>query len=61
MVKFSVEIQIKLIVESVNINTLIEQINSKINFMKVDCEGSEFELFKTITEKNLKSIDKLVD
>ena len=28
--------------------------------MKVDCEGSEFDLFKTITEKNLKSIDKLV-
>jgi hypothetical protein len=28
--------------------------------MKVDCEGSEFELFKTITEKNLKNIDKLV-
>jgi hypothetical protein len=47
-------------VESININTLIEQIDSKINFMKVDCEGSEFELFKTITEKNLKNIDKLV-
>lgn len=50
----------KVDVESININTLIEQIDSKINFMKVDCEGSEFELFKTITEKNLKSIDKLV-
>jgi FkbM family methyltransferase len=47
-------------VESININTLIEQIDSKINFMKVDCEGSEFELLKTISEKNLKSIDKLV-
>jgi len=50
----------KVEVESVNINTLIEQINKKINFMKVDCEGSEFELFKTISEKNLKNIDKLV-
>jgi FkbM family methyltransferase len=47
-------------VESVNINTLLEQINLKINFMKVDCEGSEFELFKTISEKNLKNIDKMV-
>jgi hypothetical protein len=28
--------------------------------MKVDCEGSEFELFKTISEKNLKNIDKMV-
>jgi FkbM family methyltransferase len=50
----------KVEVESVNINTLIEQINEKINFMKVDCEGSELELFKTISEKNLKNIDKLV-
>ena len=50
----------KVDVESVNINTLIEQINSDINYMKVDCEGSEFELFKTITEKNLKGISKLV-
>jgi FkbM family methyltransferase len=47
-------------VESININTLLDQINSKIDFMKVDCEGSEFELFKTISEENLKSISKLV-
>ena len=50
----------KVDVESININTLIKQIDSKINYMKVDCEGSEFELFKTITEQNLKNIDKLV-
>jgi FkbM family methyltransferase len=50
----------KVDVESININTLIEQINSDINYMKIDCEGSEFELFKTITEKNLKGISKLV-
>jgi FkbM family methyltransferase len=47
-------------VDSININTLLKQIDTKINFMKVDCEGSEFELFKTITDKNLKSINKLV-
>jgi FkbM family methyltransferase len=46
-------------VESVNINTLIEQINVGIDYMKVDCEGSEFELFKTISEKNLMSIGKM--
>jgi FkbM family methyltransferase len=50
----------KVDVESININTLIKQIDSKINYMKVDCEGSEFELFKTITEQNLKNINKLV-
>lgn len=47
-------------VESININTLINDIDSKINFMKVDCEGSELELFKTITDENLKNIDKIV-
>lgn len=47
-------------VESININTLIKEINTKIDFMKVDCEGSEFELFKTITDNNLKSIEKIV-
>ena len=47
-------------VDSININTLLKQIDTKINFMKVDCEGSEFELFKTITDENLKSIDKIV-
>jgi FkbM family methyltransferase len=46
-------------VESVNINTLIEQINTDIDYMKVDCEGSEFELFETISEKNLRNIGKL--
>jgi hypothetical protein len=28
--------------------------------MKVDCEGSEFELFKTISDDNLKKIDKII-
>ena len=50
----------KVEVESVNINTLFEQINTEINYMKVDCEGSEFELFKTISEKNLRGIGKMV-
>lgn len=47
-------------VESININTLIGQIKNKINFMKIDCEGSEFELFKTISNSNLKNISKIV-
>ena len=28
--------------------------------MKIDCEGSEYELFKTITNENLKKIKKIV-
>jgi hypothetical protein len=28
--------------------------------MKIDCEGSEFELFKTISDSNLKNISKIV-
>jgi len=47
-------------VESININTLIESIDDNIDFMKVDCEGSEFDLFKTITTENLKSINRVV-
>ena len=47
-------------VESVNINTLLSSFQEKINFLKIDCEGSEFEIFKTITSENLRSIDKMV-
>jgi FkbM family methyltransferase len=47
-------------VESVNINTLLSSIPEGVDFMKVDCEGSEYELFKTITSENLKKIKKMV-
>ena len=47
-------------VESVSINTLLSSFQEKINFLKIDCEGSEFEIFKTINPENLRSIDKMV-
>jgi FkbM family methyltransferase len=47
-------------VETIDINTLIQNLPEKINFMKVDCEGAEYELFKTITNTNLKKIERLV-
>jgi len=47
-------------VESININTLFEKINNKIDFMKIDCEGSEYDIFNTISEINLKSVKKIV-
>jgi FkbM family methyltransferase len=47
-------------VESVNINTLLDSIPENVDFMKIDCEGSEYELFKTITPENLKKIKKMV-
>jgi FkbM family methyltransferase len=47
-------------VESISINNLLSEINETIDFLKVDCEGSEFELFKTISVENLKKIKKMV-
>ena len=46
-------------VESININNLINDINDKIDFMKVDCEGSEYDLFNTISKDNLKNINRI--
>jgi FkbM family methyltransferase len=50
----------EVIVESIDINSLISSIREKINFLKIDCEGSEFELFKTIDEEILTNINKIV-
>jgi FkbM family methyltransferase len=46
-------------VESININTLLENLPEKVSFMKVDCEGAELELFESITNTNLKKIQKV--
>jgi hypothetical protein len=48
----------EIIVESININTLINEIDDTINYCKIDCEGSEYDIFKTITSKNLKKIKR---
>ena len=50
----------EIMVETIDINTLIQNLPEKINFMKVDCEGAEYELFQTITNTNLKRIERLV-
>ena len=47
-------------VETININSLISTIEEKINFLKVDCEGSEYDLFQTITSPNLRKIERCV-
>jgi len=47
-------------VESININELISTIDENIDFLKIDIEGSEYELFTTITEENLQKINKIV-
>jgi FkbM family methyltransferase len=47
-------------VEPININDLIESIGSNIDLMKIDCEGSELDLFETITSENLNKINKMV-
>jgi len=46
-------------VESTNINTLLSSISETVDFMKVDCEGSEYELFNTITPENINKIRKI--
>ena len=50
------EVQVK----TIDINTLLNNIPEQINFMKVDCEGAELEIFTTITNTNLKKIDRIV-
>ncbi len=49
------------IVEAININTLIKEYNiDKIDFLKVDCEGGELDLFNTIDKDYLReNINKI--
>ena len=47
--------------ESINLNTYIKTNNiEKIDYLKIDCEGAEYELFQTITNTNLKRIHRVV-
>jgi hypothetical protein len=50
----------QILVDTININDLIKSIDSNINLLKIDCEGSELDLFQTITSENLTKIDKLI-
>ena len=48
-------------VETININTIFSEYNIDfVDFVKIDCEGSELDIFLTITEENLNKINKLV-
>jgi len=47
-------------VDSVDINSVVENIFKKINFLKIDCEGCEKDIFETISSENLKKIEKIV-
>jgi len=49
-----------ILVEPVNINALIESIDSNIDLLKIDCEGSELDIFESITTENLNKINKMV-
>ena len=49
-----------IVVEPININTLIESIGSNIDLLKIDCEGSELDIFESITIENLNKINKMV-
>jgi FkbM family methyltransferase len=48
-------------VETVTINRIIEEYNlDRIDFLKVDCEGGELDLFRTISDENLSRVQKTV-
>lgn len=47
-------------VKAISFNTFIKENKiGKINFLKIDIEGAEFDLFNSIDEKYLKNIDKM--
>ena len=50
----------KVLVNSININDLISSLDTKIDLLKVDCEGSELVLFDTITSESISKINKMV-
>jgi FkbM family methyltransferase len=47
-------------VKSQTINQLIGTINEKINLVKIDCEGCEYNIFNSINDSVLKQIPKLM-
>lgn len=46
-------------VQGLNINDLIEKMNPIPNVLKVDIEGSEIQLFESITDENLNKFDRI--
>jgi FkbM family methyltransferase len=49
------------LVKGTNINTLFDRFNlQEVDFLKVDCEGAELDLFKTISEENIQKVKKTV-
>ena len=50
----------KLLVNTININDLVESVGSYIDLLKVDCEGAELDIFKNIKPENLNKIGKMV-
>lgn len=47
-------------VETIHINELIENMKSEIDLIKIDCEGSEQDIFETISDKNLGKVKKFI-
>lgn len=47
-------------VNSMTINKLLDSIKENIDFMKIDCEGCEFEIFNIIEDEKLQKIKKVI-
>jgi FkbM family methyltransferase len=51
--------EISVDVKSKSLNTFLESEIEKCNFLKLDCEGAEYEIIESLTNGSLKKIDKM--
>jgi len=49
---------IKTIVNSLSINTILDHMDY-VDFLKIDAEGAEYDIFKSITNENLQKVDRI--
>ena len=47
-------------ISTFNINSILDGIDGPIDILKLDCEGGEFPVFRTITKKNISKIKNIV-
>lgn len=61
-VNFKIDVTPEEVVEvpCIHINTLLDTIDDPIDFLKMDCEGSEIPILKAIDDNRLKAIPKIV-
>ena len=49
------------IVSCISLDKIIEKMNiAKIDFLKIDCEGAEYDLFRTLSDNSFSKIEKII-